>query len=253
MSTAAPSPQVVSPGDPPFLPLPGGTGRHRVPFPIETGPRNLVQRILAFEPGERSAFGNERSEDVLYVVSGRGRAAIGDRDIALDPGSAFLVPPATPYEIEGRGAEALVLVSVLAPPRWGDGAASPMVRPVDLDRLHVHERDQEDLPAGEDRFFKLLIDPGRGSRFMTQFVGFIRRSTAPFHTHHYEECIYVLEGEGLVHIGDRREPIAGSSSVYLPPGTPHRLENVSDGLLKLLGVFCPPGSPADRMEDMAGP
>jgi mannose-6-phosphate isomerase-like protein (cupin superfamily) len=110
LSTAAPSPQVVPPGDPPFLPLPGGAGRHRVPFPIETGPRNLVQRILAFEAGERCAFGNERSEDVLYVVSGRGRAAIGDRDIALDPGSAFLVPPATPYEIEGRGAEALVLV-----------------------------------------------------------------------------------------------------------------------------------------------
>jgi mannose-6-phosphate isomerase-like protein (cupin superfamily) len=224
-----------------------------VPFPIETGPRNLVQRILAFEPEERCAFGNERSEDVLYVVSGRGRAAIGDRDIALEPGSAFLVPPGTPYEIEGGGADALVLVSVIAPPRWADGAPSPLARSVDPDRLHLHERDQEDLPAGEDRFFKLLIDPGRGGRFMTQFVGFIRRSTAPFHTHHYEECIYVLEGEGLVHIVDRRKPIAAGSSVYLPPGTPHRLQNVSDGLLKLLGVFSPAGSPADRMEGVAGP
>lgn len=253
MSTNARSPQVVGPDDPPFLSLPGGSGRHRAPFPIETGPRNLVQRILAFEPGERSAFGNERSEDVLYVAAGHGRAAIGDRAIALEPGSAFLVPPGTPYEIEGAGSDTLVLVSVIAPPRWADGAHAPNAGPIDPDRLHVHERDQVDLPAGEDRFFKLLIDPGRGSRFMTQFVGSIRRSTAPFHTHHYEECIYVLDGEGRVHIGDRQEPIAAGSSVYLPPGAPHRIENVSDGLLKLLGVFSPAGSPADRMDDIARP
>lgn len=253
MSAVAPSPQVVPPGDPPFLPLPGGAGRHRVPFPIETGPRNLIQRILAFEPGERCAFGDERSEDVLYVVSGRGRAAIGDRDIAIEPGSAFLAPPGFPYTIEGRGTDPLLLLSVVAPPRWADGAPSAIAVTVDLDRIHVHEREQPELPAGIDRFFKLLIDPGRGCRFMTQFVGFIRRGSAPFHTHHYEECIHVLEGEGLVHIEDRPEPVAAGSSVYLPPGTPHRLENVSDGLLKLLGVFSPAGSPADRMDDIAGP
>jgi mannose-6-phosphate isomerase-like protein (cupin superfamily) len=253
LSTTAPSPQVVPPGDPPFLPLPGGGGRHRLPFSIETGPRNLVQRILAFEPDEKCAFGNERSEDVLYVVSGRGRAAIGDRDLALEPGLAFLVPQGTLYEIESSVTDTLFLVSVIAPQRWADGALSPIDRHVDPDGLHIHERDQEDLPAGEDRFFRLLIDPGRGCRSMTQFVGFIRRSTAPFHTHHYEECIYVLAGDGLVHIGDRREPIAAGSSVYLPPGTPHRLENVSDGLLKLLGVFSPAGSPADRMDGIGGP
>ena len=253
MSATPPFPQVVRPVDPPFVSLPGGSGRHRAPFPIETGPRNLVQRILAFEPGEGCAFGNERSEDVLYVVAGQGRATIGHRAIALEPGSAFLVPPGIPYEIEGAGTDTLVLVSVIAPARWADGPPAPNARAIDPDRLHVHERDQEDLPAGEDRFFRLLIDPNRGCRFMTQFVGFIRRSTAPFHTHHYEECIYVLAGEGLVHIRDRREPIVAGSSVYLPPGTPHRIENVSDGLLKLLGVFSPAGSPADRMDDVAEP
>ena len=253
MSAVTPSPQVVAPEDPPFLPLPGGTGRLRMPFPIETGPRNLVHRILAFEPGERADFGDERSEDVLYVASGRGRAAIGDRDVVIEPGSALLAPPALPYSIEGRGADPLVLVSVVAPPRWAEGAPSPIAVTVDLERVHVHERDQPELPAGTDRFFKLLIDPARGCRFMTQFVGFIRRGSAPFHVHRYEECIHVLEGEGRVHIEDRAEPVAAGWSVYLPPGTPHRIENASDGLLKLLGVFSPAGSPADRMDDIARP
>jgi mannose-6-phosphate isomerase-like protein (cupin superfamily) len=254
LKAAAPSPQVVPPDDPPFLPLPGGTGRYRVTFPIETGPRNLVQRILAFDPGERSAFANERSEDVLYVVAGGGRAVIGDRDVPIDPGSAFLAPPGLPYEIEGRGADPLVLVSVVAPPRWADVAPSSIAAPVDLDRATVHERDQPELPAGIDRYFKMLIDPSRGCRFMTQFVGFIRRGSAPFHIHHYEECIHVLEGEGLVHIEDRSEPIASGAGVYLPPGTSHRIETVSDGLLKLLGVFSPAGSPAERMDaGMPGP
>ena len=95
----------------------------------------------------------------------------------------------------------------------------------------------------------MLIDPKHGARSVTQFVGFIDRSRAPLHTHTYEEAIYILEGDGIVHVAGPEpfdEPIRPGSSIFLPPGTPHCLENASPGVLKLLGVFSPPGSPGPR-------
>ena len=67
--------------------------------------------------------------------------------------------------------------------------------------------------------------------------------------HTYDEVIYILEGEGVVHHGNLQTKIKKGSSIYLPPGTIHRLENKNkDVELQLLGVFCPAGSPADKDE-----
>jgi mannose-6-phosphate isomerase-like protein (cupin superfamily) len=112
----------------------------------------------------------------------------------------------------------------------------------------TREDDQERLAAGPDRWFKVLIDPRFGSARITQFVGFIEHGRAPAHTHTYEEVIYILGGTGLVHVDERRVPISSGTSIFLPPGVPHCLENTGDAALKLLGVFSPPGSPAGTRE-----
>jgi quercetin dioxygenase-like cupin family protein len=165
----------------------------------------------------------------------------------MAPGSAALVPPKVPATLVNTSDESdLSVMSVLSPPPFqGTFTLEARVLPLTV----IHEDDQPDEPAGDDRHFRVLIDPRHGARNVTQFVGFIDRSKAPFHTHTYEEAIYILEGEGIVHVaGD--EPfdaaIRPGSSIFLPPGTPHCLENASPGLLKLLGVFSPPGSPGPR-------
>ena len=119
----------------------------------------------------------------------------------------------------------------------------------DVHALHWAQRAGATLPAGDDRSFKLMIDPRFGARNVTQFVGSIERSRAPFHTHTYEEVIYILSGRGLVHVHGRSVPVREGSSVFLPPGVPHCLENASEGVLRLLGVFSPAGSPADKAEE----
>ena len=97
-----------------------------------------------------------------------------------------------------------------------------------------------------DRWFRLMVDPSHGSHYVTQFVGYIARSRAPEHVHTYEEVIYIVDGDGVVHIGDSH-PLRPGTSVYLPPGTPHCLENPHDDqVLALVGVFCPAGSPKER-------
>jgi mannose-6-phosphate isomerase-like protein (cupin superfamily) len=97
-----------------------------------------------------------------------------------------------------------------------------------------------------DRRFRVLFGPGNGCSAATQFVGEVPPGRAPVHSHIYDEVVLVLEGEGVLHAGASRQPLAPGSAVHLPPGTPHCLENTGRGTLRVLGVFHPGGSPAAK-------
>jgi mannose-6-phosphate isomerase-like protein (cupin superfamily) len=225
----------------------GPSGSIQVLIDPSAGSARLCQRVLAFTPGASGHVGHPGADDVLYVAIGSGllASAIRDEQHALRAGMAALVPAKVPANVINTSREKLVMVSVLSPPPF-DGFFTMEAR--DLPITTIHEDDQEPLPAGEDRYFKLLIL----SEHMTQFVGFIDKSKAPPHTHTYEEAIYILHGDGLVHTDGSATPIQPGTSIFLSPGTPHCLENRGPGVLKVLGVFSPPGSPADKREAPSG-
>lgn len=227
--------------------VPGG--EIRVLIDASSGSRELLQRLLRVVPGGEARLEHLMSEEILYVVegSGWGWGGTGDEDRhRLEPGTAALIQPQASARIVAGG-DGLAVVSVLSPqPPPGDVAIGGTFR--DLPLRVTREQDQEPQSAGEDRTFRVLVDPRFGCRNVTQFVGAIERSRAPFHTHTYEEAIYVLGGEGVLHADGLDAPIVRGSSVFLPPGTPHCLENAGSETLRLLGVFSPPGSPAGRAE-----
>jgi mannose-6-phosphate isomerase-like protein (cupin superfamily) len=240
--------------DLPMRQFPTGAGfaTFRAPIDKNTGCRELVQRVIRLWPDTRTGeMTNDESEDILYVAEGSVSAAVRDERFELGRASALLVPPACAYELASGDDQAL-LVSVLSPPPGSDVAAgdrAAVMASEAPDAAVAREEEQEALTAGEDRWFKVLIDPRFGSRRVTQFVGFIERGRAPAHTHMYEEVIYILGGTGMVHVDERRVPIASGTSIFLPPGVAHCLENTGESPLKLLGVFSPPGSPASKRED----
>ena len=236
-------------------PVPGANATFRVPIDRESaGIRNLVQRVFVYGPGESPEMKNEESEDTLYVVRGTGEAVVAGETFPLVPATGLLAPAGVPYLLRNPGPEPLEIVSVISPQpgRPASVPPSPMALPIGLRGMSAHEREQEPLPAGDDRTFKLMIDPRYGSKYVTQFLGFIEKSAAPPHTHTYEEVIYILGGSGVVHIEEGDYPIEAGSSIYLPPGTSHCLENKTNETLRLLGVFCPAGSPADKMMQEMG-
>jgi oxalate decarboxylase/phosphoglucose isomerase-like protein (cupin superfamily) len=116
----------------------------------------------------------------------------------------------------------------------------------------------------------LLVNEDFGARRVTQFIGIIPPGRAPMHYHTYEEAIYIIEGEGVVwtesgaadESSGKAQGIVGSSqmetassrfsqgtSIYLPPGVRHCLENTGRDRVKLLGVFYPSGSPSVSYDD----
>jgi mannose-6-phosphate isomerase-like protein (cupin superfamily) len=206
---------------------------------------NLVQRLLEVGPAGTDRPANAGSEEVGYVAAGTGLLQAGRTVLPLEPATGFLVPPGTPYRLEPDGSS-MSVVSVVCPPPGHAAGGSPDGAGT---CVAVREADQEPLPAGESRTFKLLVDPAVGCRGVTQFLGFIEQSRAPEHVHTYEEVIHILGGAGTLHAAGERVPLERGSSIFLAPGTPHCLENGTPETLRLLGVFSPAGSPADKRED----
>jgi mannose-6-phosphate isomerase-like protein (cupin superfamily) len=94
-----------------------------------------------------------------------------------------------------------------------------------------------------DREFRVLLSEGLS---FTQFAGLIPPGRAPEHHHTYDEVVHVLAGQGVVHLDGGQTQIGPGTSIYLPPQTPHCLENTGSEPLRVLGVFHPAGSPAAK-------
>lgn len=228
--------------------LKGAQGELRVLIDTRSGAEHVLLKVLRLSAGNAQRLSHPGSDDILYVAEGRAEVSTFGGRVEVGNGSGVFAARKSGCRVGGNG---LLVVWAMSPaPREGYYTMEAYGIPPRT----VSEDDQRPIPAGDDRSFKILVDPRLGAEHATQFVGFIRKSKAPPHTHIYEEAIYILEGEGIVHIGeDRHEPIRPGTSIFLPPGTPHCLENRGEQTLKLLGVFSPPGSPANKAEEPAEP
>ena len=233
-----------------------GTRRYRCPISRAMGARDIAQFVSAYSEGVSPARRNSVGEEVLYVVSGAGACYIDGYIYSLAPGTAVYVPPGSVSQIEnlddrGRGVSDLEIVSVCCPE---DDAAEVGIdaifrAPRDTKPFRtVLESEQPAIQAG-DRTFKLLVNQDLGAKRVTQFVGTIPQGRAPMHHHTYEEAIYIIEGEGRVWTSEGDARFEAGSSVYLPRGVSHCLENTGSTNIRLLGVFHPSGSPDQAYDD----
>ena len=228
-----------------------GNWAYRILICRKNGAKYVAQTISEYGAGRSPALVNPQAEEVLYVVRGSGRCHIAGFAYGLQPAAGVYIPTTAPYSVENPGPEKLVVVSVCcpeddqrhivaeAPEIPGTGGEAP--------RRVVQERDRQPIPVGERRF-KLMVDKDLGCQRVTQFIGFIPPSKAPFHYHTYEEAIFILEGAGIVHIEQGSCAFGPGTSIYLPIGLRHCLENPGPTPVRLLGVFYPSGSPGEAYE-----
>ena len=112
--------------------------------------------------------------------------------------------------------------------------------------MTVRFADQPELDASSERTFRYLVNEDAGCFDVTQFMGIVQPSKAPFHSHSYDEVGYIVSGEGTAHVGGRSFPLQAGSCFHLPPDEVHCIENSGSGPMRILGVFHPSGSPANR-------
>jgi quercetin dioxygenase-like cupin family protein len=174
----------------------------------------------------------------LFVLEGAGSLALDATRHALEPESGAYLAPGEDYELTNRGVRPLILISVRIPDpepeRAGAGERAVVRRLVD----------QEAQAATTEREFRIVADPGTGLRSATHFVGYIPAARAPEHFHTYDEVIYVLDGEGILHAHGTEWRLGAGSCIQLPARVVHCLENTGGATMRVAAVFRPAGSPA---------
>lgn len=203
----------------------------------EDGENGLLQAIYRCRPGQSGSRspGDDRLE-TLYVLSGTGTLHRADGDHPLRPELAALIVGPESYEITAD--EELILVSVSADTRPEVECGAP--------RAVIDLAEQAKQDAVSQREYQVLFDPATGCSGVTQFLGYIPTIRTPMHYHPYSEMAFVVGGSGRVEIAGEVSTIGPGSCFYLPAGVHHRVENLEDGVLRLLGVFTPAGSPAQN-------
>jgi mannose-6-phosphate isomerase-like protein (cupin superfamily) len=202
------------------------------------GCAELEQSVLEVGTGRTRPQSAGDGEEVLFVLSGRGTLILDGQEHSLEPEAGAYLSPGETYELENPGSEQLKLVRVRVPdPASADEATGEreVVR-----RL----ADQESQAATTQREFRIVADPDSGLRSATHFVGYIPTTRAPDHFHTYDEVIYILEGEGAMHMNGETTPLAPGSCIHLPARTVHCLENLGGDTMRVVAVFRPAGSPA---------
>jgi mannose-6-phosphate isomerase-like protein (cupin superfamily) len=219
----------------------GDTASIRVAFDASNGCDRLEQRVIRFAPGRSRERTLADQQEVLYVAEGHGQIEVsGDRH-AIEPETGVFIAPGETYAVDNPGPSELLVVSVVAPEDRAPAAGARKVT--------VRFEDQPELPASSERTFRYLVNEDAGCYDVTQFLGIVQPSKAPLHSHPYDEVGYIVEGEGIAHVGGRSKPIRAGSCFHLPPEEIHCIENSGTGVMRILGVFHPSGSPASRSYD----
>jgi quercetin dioxygenase-like cupin family protein len=216
----------------------GDTSSRAVAIDSIAGSSVLELQLARYEPGRSHPRRLEDVQEIMYTTSGRGSLTVAGESHELEPGTAAYITAGETYEVENPGPETLVIVSATAP-QSADDARAPTART-------VRYADQPTLTASGDREFRYLVTEDVGCRDATQFFGVIAPGRAPDHSHVYDEVIYVLEGEGVLHGDGEDRPVSAGSCIHLPPFFVHSLENSGDTPMRIVATFHPSGDPASR-------
>lgn len=216
----------------------GDTVERAVAIDARAGSAVLELHLARYEPGRSQPRTLEGVQEIVYTRSGTGTLSVGGETHELEPGTAAYLMAGETYEVDNPGPETLVTVSATAP-QSTNGTSAGTTRT-------VRYADQPALPASGDREFRYLVTEEVGCRDATQFFGIIAPGRAPDHSHVYDEVIYVLEGEGVLHGGGADKPVSAGSCIHLPPFFVHSLENSGDAPMRIVAVFHPSGDPASR-------
>jgi len=227
-----------------------------------TGFAALQQRVLECGPGRSGPIATGDREEVMFVLEGAGTLVVDGAAHELEPESGAHLAPGERYELRNAGPGTLRIISVQIPePAPGDTVAQRELaaqaahhattqrelaaQTASTQREVVRKvADQAAQPATTEREFRIVADPSTGLRSATHFVGYVPAARAPGHFHAYDEVIYVLDGEGVLHVDGVAHPLAPGSCVQLPARTVHCLQNTGADVLRLVAVFRPAGSPA---------
>ena len=105
------------------------------------------------------------------------------------------------------------------------------------------------MEGAEKVRMRLLISEGDGApNFNMRVFELAPGGHTPFHTHHFEHEIFVLEGEGELFDGETAHPLGPGSVALVAPGEEHNFRNTSpNGIFKFICIVPQEGKTDHRV------
>ena len=110
-------------------------------------------------------------------------------------------------------------------------------------RANLEETYLEEIEKLENIFVHKLCSDS----LSTAFLIWVRYKVAAHRHEHHSEVIYVLEGSGLMRVGDEVFDIDKGDYVFIPVNTVHGVRTISSEPLKVLSVQSPEFKGEDRV------
>lgn len=209
---------------------------HELIPPVEGSELALAE--LRLDAGETRAAGDPERDELVYVFAGSGTLAVDGKTWPVAAGAAGLVLAGEQGRLEAVQGELSAFVATVGP---DTDRHAPIGARESVSRLNHADSER----ATGARSFQILLGPHNGSTRATLFAGYIPPGKAPWHYHLYDEIVWVPEGPGTLHIGDRTEELGPGSAFRLRPRQVHIVENLSaERTMTVIGVFTPAGSPS---------
>ncbi len=221
-----------------------GNWQEAVVIDGSNGAKALSQYLIKVSKGETPIRSYPHCDVVLYVTDGSGEINISGHTFSIKSETGIYVKSTEAFSFTNLNDSPFDILLTVCPecksPEWHKSMPENFVTSSRKRTVDINEKIK--VAAG-DRFYQLLVGKKMGSKQVTQFIGSIPKSMAPYHYHLYEEAITILSGEGFLWTENSKTPIKKGSMIFLPKKQLHCLECTTDEGLKLMGVFYPAGSP----------
>ena len=96
----------------------------------------------------------------------------------------------------------------------------------------------------------IKVDPVKtGSPQMAMGIQYLE-GEIPVHQHEQEEeFLFVLTGRGVGVLGDERVPVQAGTTIYIPPGIWHGIQNTGDEASQIMWVVTPGAGESTQLEN----
>jgi mannose-6-phosphate isomerase-like protein (cupin superfamily) len=89
--------------------------------------------------------------------------------------------------------------------------------------------------------YLLISEEASGAKYITtSLVEMAIGGKQHIHSHETEQCYFILEGNGMMTVGDETKEVTSGMSIFIPSNAPHGLVNIGENILRYLSAGSPP-------------
>ncbi len=181
---------------------------------------------------------HRHTTEVYYVLDGSGSLILDGAAHQISPGSVAFIPPGCAHRGEGSFTAAIAVLPPFDPEDEYAIEEVPPGREQQPIIRHLSEVEPQRSPCGSSRRV-LTRDDGVA---IGAHVVSINAAESHYHKR-TTEIYHVLEGEGVLRVGEKSCDLEPGLTVYVPSGMPHG----GEGQFTALVIIVPPFDPDDQI------